>query len=179
MNTASHFAHSPCLQFRHSTTFPIIVIKRPTQKEHLLPLHNSTNSRPSATPTGLVNLVVHLKTAILSNCLNSALYQFFSPYCMEIHPPKSYIIKFQWSRNYGHQLVCHRTPVTETSCQRYWNSRDKLSHQNTQRQQGHRSMGGFSDLKGNQTPKPPRKFGLRMPSVERCWRWSHSWHNQS
>ena len=39
---------------------------------------------------------------------------------------------------------------------------------NIQQQQDRRSIGGFSDLKGNQLSKPPRKYGSRMPSVERC-----------
>ena len=53
------------------------MIKRPTHKQQLLPRQNSTNSRPFATPTGVVNLVVQLKTILLSNCFNSALSQVF------------------------------------------------------------------------------------------------------
>ena len=168
----------------HSTTFPAITINRPTQKQHLPPRHNSTNSRPSVTPTGVVILVVQSKTAFLSKYLNSALSLSFShmplwwTYCMEINPSKPNRLKFLWSRNHGHQRVRHRTQVTETLFQRYWNSRGILSHQNIQRQQGRRSMYGFSDLKGYQTPKPLRKYGSIMPPVERCWRRSHSWHHQ-
>ena len=126
MNTASNFTHSPRLQSRHSTTFSIIMINMPTQKQNIPLRHNSTNSRPFATPTGVVNLTVHPKKAILRKCLNSALSKVFLPAVLVdlLHGNKS----VKLGRNNGHQQVRHRNRVTETLCQRHWNSRGILSH---------------------------------------------------
>ena len=97
---------------------------------------------------------------------------------MEINPSKPNRLKFLLGQNHGRQRVRHRTPVTETSCQRHWHSRGILTHQDIQRQQGRRSVGGFSDLKGYQTLKPPIKYVSRMPLVERFLRQPHSWNHQ-
>ena len=184
MNTESPFTQSPSLQSRHSTASPIIMIKRPTQNQQLLPRQNATNSQLSETPTGVVNLAVQSNIALLMNCLNSALSQFFNlplwqPYRIEINMSKPNRLKFQWGQNRGHQQLCQRTPFTETSFQRHWHSIGILSHQDIQQHKVCHSKGSFSDLKWYQTLKPPRKYGSQMPSVERSWRWSHSWNHQS
>ena len=57
MNTAYHFTPSPRPQSKHSTTFHITVIERPTQRQQLLLRQNAANSRPTATQTGVVNSV--------------------------------------------------------------------------------------------------------------------------
>ena len=77
MNTAYHSTPSPSPQSKHSTTFQITMIERPTQKKHILLLQNATNSRPTATQTGVVNLLAQSKKALHSNCSNSALSQVF------------------------------------------------------------------------------------------------------
>ena len=100
MNTSYTFNHSTRIQSINLTTSPIIIIKRPKQKHQLLPCKNTTNLRTSATPNGVVNLVVQLNTELLSNCLNSALSLRVShlplwwPYCMETNPSKPKALSF-------------------------------------------------------------------------------------
>ena len=54
------------------------MIDNPIQRQHLLLLQNATNSRPTATKTGVANLVAQLKTALHLKYSNSALSQVFS-----------------------------------------------------------------------------------------------------
>ena len=77
MNTEYTFTPRTLQQYMHSTISPITTIKKPTQKQWRPPRHNATNSRPSATPTGVVNLAVKSNKAILLNCLKFALYLVF------------------------------------------------------------------------------------------------------
>ena len=66
-----------------------------TQKLQLLLRQNSTNSQPSATPTGVVNLVVKSKKALLLDCINFALSIFFSSAALaaQLHLNQSVKIK--------------------------------------------------------------------------------------
>ena len=78
MNTVYHPTPNPWPQSKHSITFPITMIERPIQRQQLLLRQNATNSRSTATQTGVVNLVAQSRTALHLNCSNSALSQVFS-----------------------------------------------------------------------------------------------------
>ena len=78
MNTVYHSTPNNRPQSKLLITFPINIIEKPIQRQHLLLLRNSTNSRPTATQTGVVNLVEQLKTALHFNYSNSAPSQVFS-----------------------------------------------------------------------------------------------------
>ena len=78
MNTESHSTLSPRPQYKHSITFHITMIERSTQRQQLLLRQNASNSRPTATQTGLVNLIAQLKIALHLNCSDSVLSQVFS-----------------------------------------------------------------------------------------------------
>ena len=78
MNTAYHSASNPQQQSKHLITFPITMIEKLIQRQHLLLLQNATNSQPTGMKTGVVNLVAQLKTALHLNYSNSALSQVFS-----------------------------------------------------------------------------------------------------
>ena len=54
------------------------MIEKPIQRQQLLLIQNVTNSRPTATHTGVVNSVALLKTALHLNDSNSTLSQVFS-----------------------------------------------------------------------------------------------------
>ena len=60
------FHSGPHTQSKHSTNFHITRIERPKQRQHILIFQNATNSRPTATQTGVVNLVSQSKTALHS-----------------------------------------------------------------------------------------------------------------
>ena len=72
------FTPSPPQQYKPSDISHIIIISRHAQNQQRLPHQNSTNSRTSVMPAGVVNLVVQSKKAILLNCSNSALSLVFS-----------------------------------------------------------------------------------------------------
>ena len=78
MNTVYNSTPNPRTQYNHLITLPITMIERPIQRQQLLILHNATNSRPTATQTGVVNSVAQSKTALHLNCSNSALSLVFS-----------------------------------------------------------------------------------------------------
>ena len=82
MNTVYHSTPNPPPQSKHLITFPITMIEKPIQRQHLLLLQNTTNSRPTATQTGVVNLVAQLKTTLQLNYSNSDLSQVFSSAAM-------------------------------------------------------------------------------------------------
>ena len=78
MKTASHSTPSPFPQSKHSITFHNTMLDSITQRQQLLLRHNATNSRPTATKTGVVSSVAQSKTALHLNCSYSALSQVFS-----------------------------------------------------------------------------------------------------
>ena len=57
MNTAYHFTPNPRPRSKHSTTFHITMIERPTHRQQLFLHQNTTNSRPIAMETRMVNSV--------------------------------------------------------------------------------------------------------------------------
>ena len=123
LSTPSHIQ-----KLKSSVIFHIIKIRRPTQNLRCLPRQNSTNSQPSVTPTGEVNLVVQSKKALLLNCSNFTLYLWFSHLplwrnnCMEINPSKPNSPQFLKSQNHGHQWMHHRTEIPWALFQRHRNS---------------------------------------------------------
>ena len=146
-------------QYKPSNISHIILIRRHTQKQQRLPHQNATNSRPSAMPDGVFDLVVQSKKGILLNCSNSSVSLVFSSVAMEDH---LHVNKFLWSRNHGYQCMYYRTPIPEVLCQRHFHSRSISWDQNIQQQQGSRSMGSFSELKRHQELKPHIKYDFQM-----------------
>ena len=73
----------------------IITIRTHTQKQRGLPRKNSTNSQPSAMPTGVVNYIAQLDKELLFNCSKFALNMVFSSATLEaqLHGNQSVKIK--------------------------------------------------------------------------------------
>ena len=78
MNTIYHSTPNPQTKSKHLITFPITMIDRPIHRQQLLLSQNATNSRPTTTQTGVVNLLAQLKTALHLNYSNSNLSKVLS-----------------------------------------------------------------------------------------------------
>ena len=67
MNTVYHPTTNTWPQSKHLTTLSTTMLDRPIHKKQLLLCQNATNSRPTATKTGVVNLVAQSRMALHLN----------------------------------------------------------------------------------------------------------------
>ena len=65
MNTVYHSTWNSWPKSNNLITLTITMIDKPIHRQHLLILQNTTNSRPTATQTGVVNSVAKSKTVLL------------------------------------------------------------------------------------------------------------------